>query len=44
MAERLRKWFGLRCLLMCCPGEVVTMQSGKTCWRCVECLKHTKPE
>lgn len=44
MRNILRKWFGLRCMIMFCPGDVVTIAPGKTFWRCVNCGAQTKPQ
>lgn len=37
-------WFGLRCLLLCCPGSVITSKRGSTWWQCRDCGAQSKPE
>lgn len=45
MRDLMRKWFGLRCVVLFCPGEIINSKlvGGAVYWRCTICGKHTQP-
>ena len=43
MRDLLRRWFGIRCFVLWCPGEVVITQGGDVFWRCTRCGGQTEP-
>ena len=42
MWARIKRLFGLRCLVLMCPGEIVTTEMGNTFWRCTYCGAQTR--
>lgn len=37
MIRLLRRWFGLRCWLGACGGQIGMVNDGSICWRCKTC-------
>lgn len=46
MWERIKRLFGIHCLVLWCDGELVNSKclDHRVYWRCKECGAHTEPK